>query len=122
MPIPTQAFKSWLKSNPNTRLSSDASVTHIASEGITTFVLLIDLDMKSIKYLPGTCKLSISAIEADDLKNVEAESAVNRANISRIYVRRLIDAFEDAKFYDAVGRIMTPQSMNWGNVLTDFKV
>ena len=111
-----------MKSNLNIRHSSDAAVTHIASEGITNFDSLFNLDRKSIQYHPGTCKVSISAIEADDLKNVEAESAVNRANISRIYVRRLIDAFEDAKFYDAVGRIMTPQSMNWGNVLTDFKV
>ena len=65
MPVPNQAFKSWLKSNLNIRLSSDAAVTCIASESITTFASLLDFNKKSIQYLPGTFKVSISAIEAD---------------------------------------------------------
>ena len=71
MPVPTQALKSWIKSNPNIRLSSDAAVTRIVSEGITTLASLLYFDRKSIQYLLGTCKVSISAIEADDLNNVE---------------------------------------------------
>ena len=56
MPVPTQELKSWIKSNPNIRLSSDAAVTRIVSEGITTFASLLDFDKKSIQYLPKTCK------------------------------------------------------------------
>ena len=97
-------------------------MTHIESEGITTFVLLIDLDMKSIKYLPGTCKLSISAIEDVDLNNVKAKRDFNGANIRTISVHRLIVAVNTANFYDAAGRLMTLQSMHYGNVLSDFKV
>ena len=65
MPIPTQAFKSWLISNPRIRLSSDAAQTPITSESITNFASLLDFYRKSIQYLPGTFKVSISAIEAD---------------------------------------------------------
>ena len=98
MPVPTQAFKKWLKYNLNIRLSSDAAVTRIASEGITTFASLLNFDRKSIQYLPGTCKVSISAIEADDLNNVEAEPSVNGAKTSTISVCRLIVAVNAAKF------------------------
>ena len=122
MPVPTQAFKSWMKYNLNIRLSSDASVNRISSEGITTFASLPDFDRKSIQYLPGTCKVSISEIEADDLKNVEAEPAVNGENISTIYVRHLIVSVNATKFYDAVRRLMNLQSMHYGNVLSEFKV
>ena len=63
---------SWIKFNPNIRLISYAVVTRIASEGITTFDSLLDFDRKSIQYIPGTCKVSIPAIESDNLNNVEA--------------------------------------------------
>ena len=66
--------------------------------------------------------MSIPAIEAADLNNVEAEPAVNGSNISTFSVRRLLVEVNYAKFYDAVGRLMTPQSMHYGNVLSDFKV
>ena len=122
MTVPTQALKIWLKSNPNIRLGSDAAVTRIASEGITTFASLLDFDEKSIHYLSGTCKQSIPAIQADDLNNSEAEPSVNGENISTISVCCLIVAVNDAKFYDAAGRIMTPQSMHYRNFLSDFKV
>ena len=35
---------------------------------------------------------------------------------------RLIVAVNTANFYDAAGRLMTLQSMHYGNVLSDFKV
>ena len=66
--------------------------------------------------------MSIPAIEAADLNNVEAEPAVNGSKISTISVRRLVVAVNSAKFCDAVGRLMTPQSMRYGNVFSDFKV
>ena len=56
------------------------------------------------------------------MNNVEAEPAVNGSNIRTIYVRCLIVAVNAAKFYDAVGPLMTPQSMHYGSVLSDFKV
>ena len=51
-----------------------------------------------------------------------AETDVNRPKISTISVRRLVVAVNYAKFYDAVGSLMTPQSMHYGNVLSEFKV
>ena len=56
------------------------------------------------------------------MNNVEAEPAVNGGNIITISVRRLIVEVNAANIYDTVGRLMTPQSMNYGNVLSDFKV
>ena len=122
MPVPTQAFKSWLKSTPNIRLSYDAAVTHIVNEGITAFASLLDFDKKSIQQLPGTCKDSIPAIEADSLNNFEAEPAVNGGNTITIYVRHLIVEVNAAKIYDTAGRLMTPQIMHYGNVFSEFKV
>ena len=121
IPVPTQTFKSWLKSNPNIRLGSDAAVTSIASDGITTFASLLGFNQKSIQYLPETCKESIPAIESDAFKSVEAEPAVNGAKIITISVRQFIVSFNDSKFYDAAGNIMTPRSMHYGNILSGFK-
>ena len=56
------------------------------------------------------------------MHTVLAEYAVNGANRSTIYVRRWIVSVNDAKFYDTVGRLMNPQSMHYGNVLSEFKV
>ena len=56
------------------------------------------------------------------MNNVVAEPTVNGASISTIYVRRLIVAVNSAKFYDAVGRLMSLQSIHYGNFLSDFKV
>ena len=122
MPVPTQSFKSWMNSNQKIRLSSDAAVNFIVSEGITTFASIHDFDRKSIQYLPGTCKVSISAIEADDLNNDEAEPSVNGENISTISARHLIVAVNAAKFYDTIRRLMTPQIIHYSNVLSYFKV
>ena len=66
--------------------------------------------------------MSIPAIEDDALNNVEAEPAVNGANISTISVCRLVVAVNSAKFYNAVECLMTPQSMHYGNVLSGLKV
>ena len=92
------------------------------SEGITNFASLLDFDKKSIYYLLGTCKESIPDIEAYSLNKVVAKPSVNEANTSKSSVRRLVVVCNTAKFYDAVRRIMTPQSIHYGNVLYDFKV
>ena len=55
------------------------------------------------------------------MNNVVAEPAFNGVNISTISVRRLIVAVNAVKFYEDVGRLMTPQSMHYGNLLSDFK-
>ena len=64
-PVVTASFKSWLKSNTNMKLSSDAAVTRITYEGITTYASLEDFDKKSIERLPSTCKELIPAILED---------------------------------------------------------
>ena len=56
------------------------------------------------------------------MNNVVAEHAVNGAKFSTTSVRQLIVAVNAVKFYDAVGRLMTLQSMHYGNFLSDFKV
>ena len=52
----TQAFKSWLKSGANMKISSDAAVLRLTHEGLTNYDSLLDFDTKSIERLPATCK------------------------------------------------------------------
>ena len=56
------------------------------------------------------------------MNNVVEKPAVNRKNISTISVSRLIVAVNAAKFYGAVGRLMTLQNIHYVNVLSNFKV
>lgn len=116
------AFKNWLKSSANMKLSSDAAVNRILHEGITNFGSLSDFDKKSIQYLPGICKNSIPQVAADRANNVAAEGAVNGANISSISVRRLITAVHAAEYYNSIDREMNPQNMHYENVLSNFKI
>ena len=60
----TNAFKTWLKATVNMKLSSDAAVTRILHEGITTFESLTDFD-ESIKKLPTIFKEDIDEIHED---------------------------------------------------------
>ena len=121
-PATTNAFKSWLKANPNMKLSSDAAVTRITYEGITSFTALLDFDKKSIERLPATCKESIPAIAEDRAAGIVAEPAVPGANISSIAVRRLIIAVAAAKYYTSIGREMDASNMHYTNVLSKFKI
>ena len=121
-PTATNAFRSWLKSGPNMKLSSDAAVTRILYEGITTFDSLNDFDEKSIQDLPGICKETIPAITADPANGIAAENEVPGANISSISVRRLIVAANAAKYYISIGRTMTTGNMHYNNVLRNFKI
>ena len=121
-PQVSAGFRSWLKSNPNMKLSSDAAVTRLTYEGITNFRSLIDFDKKSLERLPATCKETIPAIVQDDDAGIAAEAIVAGANISSISVRRLIISMNAANYYEAVNRIMTPQNMHYTNVLQSFKI
>ena len=122
MVLVTNAFKSWLKSGTNMKLSSDASVLRITHEGITNYESLIDFDTKSIERLPATCKESITAITADDDAGITAEPEIAGANLSSISVRRLIVAVKAAEYYTSIGRSMTANSMHYNQVLKQFKV
>ena len=116
------AFRSWLKSNPNMKLSSDAAVLRISHEGITNYESLLDFDKKSIQKLPITCRSAIPAIAADVPNGIAAEAAVPGANINSISVRRLIVASNAVRYYTSIDRNITPASMHYTNVLADFKV
>ena len=85
-------FRSWLKASTNMKLRSDASVLRVTHEGSTSYDTLVDFDKAVIKNLPRVCKGSIDAIAADIAKNIQAEAAVPGANVSSIYVQRLIVA------------------------------
>ena len=104
------------------KLSSDASVLRVNHEGITSYDTLVDFDKASIKNLPRVCKGSINAIAADVENNVQAEAAVPGANVSYIYVPRLIFAANSPRCYASIGRTMDASSMNYGNILSIFKI
>jgi uncharacterized protein YjaG (DUF416 family) len=122
MVVVTNAFKSWLKSSTNMKLSSDASVLRLTHEGITNYDTLIDFDTKSIERLPTTCKETITAIVADEDAGVTAEPAIAGANLSSISVRHLIVAVKASKYYTSIGRTMTAENMHYIRVLKQFKV
>ena len=93
MPVTvTAAFKQWLKSASNIKLSSDSAVTRITYEGLTNFDSLQDFDKKSIESLASTCCKEIPAITADLANGIAAEIDIPGANISSISIQRLIFA------------------------------
>ena len=104
------------------KLSSDVAVSRVLHEGINNYESLTDFDKKSIEKLPSVCKEGIDAIQEDLPNGIAAENAVNGATISSISVRRLIVAVEAAKYYEMIGRTMTPANMHYANVLKDFKM
>ena len=122
MLVTIQAFKGWLKSSTNMKLSSHASVLRLTHEGITNFTSLSDFDKKSIQLLRQICKNGIAEIHEDTPNNIAAEAAVPIANISSISVSRLITAVNAAKYYDSIAKVMNPQNMNYANVLSIFKI
>ena len=106
MSVFTQAFKTQLKSANNIKLSSDTAVLHVTYKGTTNFASLSSFDKKSIKNLPGICKNSIPAIETDPTNSIVPKTSVARANISLIFVRRLITAVNTAEYYGLIAWIM----------------
>ena len=122
MPVTTQAFKGWLKSSNNIKLSSDASVLRVTHEEINNFTSMSDFDKKSIENLPSVCKNTIPATEADPTNSIAPEASVAGANVSSILVSRIITAFNAAKYYGSIARVMNPQNMAYSSVLATFKI
>ena len=118
----TNAFKNWLKSNPNMRLNTASAITRVLAKGLMDFNSLHDFDKKSIQNLPTVCKESIPAIAEDRANNIAAEAPVNGANISSISVRRLIVSVQAAWYYKLIGRVMNTINIHYDNVLVSLKV
>ena len=77
----------------------------------------MEIDRKAIQNLPSVYKETIPAIAGDENANNAAEAEVYGANISSNSVQRLIVAMNAAKYYTAIGRIMTVQNTHYINVL-----
>ena len=121
-PVVTNAFKAWLKANKNLKLRSDAAVTRITYEGITTFASLKDFDKKSIERLLSICKERILAITEDLGAAIAAEPEIHGANIYSISIRRLIVVVNAAAYYSSIVRVMIPVNKHHSNILADFKI
>ena len=121
-PTIAASFRSWLKSNVNIKLASDAAVLRMTYEGVTDFMALLDFDRDSIEALAKACSKTIPAVVADPANGIMAEIEVPGANISSIAIRRLVIAMHAVKYYDAIGRVPTSVSMHYRDVLTGFKV
>ena len=107
----TAAFKTWLKSVPNVKLTSDRAVDRILYEGITTYDSLLDFDCKDIQSLLAVCKETIPAIAGDS--STTAEPEVPGANISSIIVQRLIVAVSAAKYYAVLQVWFVDNDIKW---------
>ena len=105
MPVTTQAFKGWLKSSNNIKLSSDDSVLRVTHEGITNVASLSEFDKKSIENLPSVFKNRIAVMEEDATNVIASEGSVSGASISMISVSRLITAVNAAKHYGSIDRV-----------------
>ena len=122
MPVTTQAFKGWLKSSNNIKLSSDASALRVTHEGITNFASLSDFCKKSIEILPIICKNIILAIEGDATNSIVADASIPRTNISLTSASRLITSFNSAKCYVYISRAINTQNMGYAIVLVTFTI
>ena len=67
--------------------------------------------------LPKVCKDNIDVIVAHVPNGVDAENAVNGANISSISVQRFIVTTDAARYYQAMDRTPTRVNMHYTNVL-----
>ena len=121
MLVTTQAFKRWLKSSNNMKLSSDAVVPHLTHEGIANLVHPSDFNKKRIKCLPNVFKNSIPDIDADSSNNVGVEAAISRARISSILVGRLIVVVNTVKKCGSISRFMNLHNMRCSTVLATYK-
>lgn len=121
-PTTTNAFRLYLKSNPNMRLSSDVSVQRVLYEGITEYASLADFDKASLKELSRNCRASIPAVAEDVQAGIAAEPEVPGTVISTQSLVRLQVASDAAKYYISIGRPLTADGMHYSNVLKDFKL
>ena len=120
-PQTNAAFRNWLKSSSNMKLSSDAAVRRITYEGITNYRSLLDFDKESIEALPKACSKNIEAIEADEDNGIDEEVPIPGANINSIAIRRLVVATQAVKYYVDVGQEPNDSNMHYTNVLSKFK-
>ena len=104
------------------KLSSDASVLRLVHEGITNYDSLFDFDKNCIERFPATCKETIHVIVADQDSGIDADPEIAEANLSSISVRRLIVAANATAYYNAIFRMMSPDSMHYNKVLKNFKM
>ena len=120
-PTVTAAFKSWLKSNVNIKLASDAAVLRLTYEGVTDYGTLLDFDRDSIEALAKACSKTIPAVAEDVVNGIAAENEVPGANVSSISICRLVVAMHAVKYYDSIDRVPTAANMHYSNILTGFK-
>ena len=116
------ASRTCLKSNNTINVSSFASVSHIIYEGITKCFYLNDFDKKNIESFPTTYKEKIPAITNYTEADITDEPSVTVINISLVVIRQWNVAVKASKYYTLIGRMMNAINMNYGNVLSSFKI
>jgi hypothetical protein len=122
-PVATNQFRLYLKGTTNMKMNTDAAVTRILYEGITSFASLGDFDAASIKALAKNCRETIPAIQADpDAGIAENEPEVRGTVVSTQSMVRLTVACNAAKYYLAVGRTPSLVNLHYANVLATFKI
>lgn len=105
------------------KLNTDASVTRILYEGLTSFLSLSDFDADSIKAMARNCRETIPAVTADLDAGIPAdEPEVRGTSISTQSMVRLTVACNATKYYISVGRVPTPATLHYMNVLASFKI
>ena len=122
MPVATNAFKQYLKSEPNMKMGSNAAVNRFIKEGINTYLDLADFDKASLDILAKNAHRTVPAVEADAAAGIIAEPAVPGTVISTVSMVRIATACEAVKYYIATGRVPDGTSMHYANVLVNFKV
>jgi hypothetical protein len=122
-PATTPQFRLYLKSATNIKLNTDAAVTRILYEGITSFASLGDFDAESIKTMARNCRETIPAVAADqDAGILNDEPEVIGTTISTQSMIRLTVACNATKYYLSVGRVPTLAMLHYTNVLSAFKL
>jgi hypothetical protein len=122
-PVATAQFRLYLKSATNIKLNTDAAVTRILYEGVTSFASLADFDADSIKTMARNCRETIPAATADpDAGIAEDEPEVRGTSISTQSMVRLTVACNATKYYLSIGRVPTLALLHYNNVLSSFKI
>jgi hypothetical protein len=97
MPVATNAFKQYLKSEPNMKMGSNAAVNRFIKEGINTYLDLADFDKASLDILAKNAHRTVPAVEADAAAGIIAEPAVPGTVISTVSMVRIATACEAVK-------------------------
>jgi hypothetical protein len=122
-PAVTPQFRLYLKSASNMKLNTNASVTRILYEGITSFISLGDFDADSIKTMARNCRETIPAIAADvDAGILVDEPEVAGTVISTQSMVRLTVACNATKYYLSINRVPTVANLHYQNILVSFKI